>query len=201
MRTFENYYRRLAHVFASTFISYYFIPDDGYFGVFKKVLVLCLFLIALTFDMIRLRKKKIKIAGLRDYEENRLGSYVYFGLGTAILLIVFPQQIAIPCIVSASLIDPIFGELKRINISLSYILSFLLSFFIFYSTWLSSRYAVIISLVSALSINLCELKKFKYIDDDLLMQMIPGILISIILMILGENAMPRKIIYPILEVK
>ena len=201
MNSFDYWFRRSAHVFATTFISYYFFPDSGYIGILKRIIVLSLLIIFIVFDIARLKRKRYRLTGLRDYEENRIGSYVYFGIGTSILLLLFPQQIAIPCIVSAALADPVAGELRKINLKLSYLIVFMLSFFIFYSTWLTSPYAILISVTSSLSLTLSELKKFRYLDDDLLMQIVPALTILIFYLVLGKEIMPREIIFPLLEVR
>lgn len=201
MNSFDYWFRRSAHVFATTFISYYFLPDSGYIGILKRIIVLSLLIIFIVFDIARLKRKRYRLTGLRDYEENRIGSYVYFGIGTSILLLLFPQQIAIPCIVSAALADPVAGELRKINLKLSYLIVFMLSFFIFYSTWLTSPYAILISVISSLSLTLSELKKFRYLDDDLLMQIVPALTILIFYLVLGKEIMPREIIFPLLEVR
>ena len=201
MNSFDYWFRRSAHIFATTFISYYFLPDSGYIGILKRIIVLSLLIIFIVFDIARLKRKRYRLTGLRDYEENRIGSYVYFGIGTSILLLLFPQQIAIPCIVSAALADPVAGELRRINLKLSYLIVFMLSFFIFYSTWLTSPYAILISVISSLSLTLSELKKFRYLDDDLLMQIVPALTILIFYLVLGKEIMPREIIFPLLEVR
>lgn len=201
MNSFDYWFRRSAHIFATTFISYYFLPDSGYIGILKRIIVLSLLIIIIALDIARLKRKRYKLTGLRDYEENRIGSYVYFGIGTSILLLLFPQQIAIPCIVSAALADPVAGELRKINLKLSYLIVFMLSFFIFYSTWLTSPYAILISVTSSLSLTLSELKKFRYLDDDLLMQIVPALTILIFYLILGKEIMPREIIFPLLEVR
>ena len=201
MNSFDYWFRRSAHVFATTFISYYFLPDSGYIGILKRIIVLSLLIIIIALDIARLKRKRYRLTGLRDYEENRIGSYVYFGIGTSILLLFFPQQIAIPCIVSAALADPVAGELRKINLKLSYLIVFMLSFFIFYSTWLTSPYAILISVISSLSLTLSELKKFRYLDDDLLMQIVPALTILIFYLILGKEIMPREIIFPLLEVR
>ena len=201
MNSFDYWFRRSAHIFATTFISYYFLPDSGYIGILKRIIVLSLLIIFIVFDIARLKRKRYRLTGLRDYEENRIGSYVYFGIGTSILLLLFPQQIAIPCIVSAALADPVAGELRRINLKLSYLIVFMLSFIIFYSTWLTSPYAILISVISSLSLTLSELKKFRYLDDDLLMQIVPALTILIFYLVLGKEIMPREIIFPLLEVR
>ena len=201
MKEFGHWYRRMAHIAASSFVSYYLLPDDGWIGILKKVMVLSLLLACLIFDLVRLKGRGYRFFCLRGYEEGRVGSYVYFVIGTAILLLLFPQQIAIPCIISASLVDPVVGEVRRFNHNLSYIVAFAISFLIFYSAWLTSPYAILVSLISAAVLVLSELKKFRYIDDDLLMQIAPALVMLLLYIILGNGIIPRKLILPLVGVK
>lgn len=198
---FEHWYRRMAHIAASSFVSYYLLPDDGWIGISKKVAILFLLLACLIFDLVRLKGRGYRFFCLRRYEEERVGSYVYFVIGTVILLLIFPQQIAIPCIISASLIDPVVGEVRRFKHNLSYIVAFAISFLIFYSAWLTSPCAIPVSLISAAVLVLSEFKKFRYMDDDLLMQIAPAIVMLLLYIILGEGIMPRKLILPLVGVK
>jgi len=72
----------------------------------------------------------------------------------------------------------------------------LLSFFIFFSTWLSSPIALQIAVLGALSTTASEFVKSRYIDDDLLMQIVPAILMYIVYFYLGKEILPDRIIYP-----
>lgn len=199
MGEFIHWYRRLAHVSGSAIISYYMLPDGGWIGTAKKIFVIICVFIVIAIDIRRIRKGDIRISGLRDYEERRIGGYVYFGMGSAILLLFFPQQISIPCIVSTALADPLAGEMRKLGLIPASISSMLLSFFIFLSTWLSSPIALQIAVLGALSTTASEFVKSRYIDDDLLMQIVPAILIYGIYLFFGGKILPEKIIYPLVE--
>ncbi|KAA0014069.1 MAG: hypothetical protein FE037_02980 [Thermoplasmata archaeon] len=196
MGEFIHWYRRLAHVSGSAIISYYMLPDEGWIGLTKKLVVIFSVLLIIAVDVRRIRRRDIKISCLRDYEERRVGGYVYFGMGSAILLLFFPQQISIPCIVSTSLADPLAGEMRKWGLIPASVSSMLLSFFIFFSTWLSSPIALQIAVLGALSTTASEFVKSRYIDDDLLMQIVPAILMYIVYFYLGKGILPDRIIYP-----
>ncbi len=196
MGEFIHWYRRLAHVSGSAIISYYMLPDEGWIGLTKKLVVIFSVLLIIAVDVRRIRRRDIKISCLRDYEERRVGGYVYFGMGSAILLLFFPQQISIPCIVSTSLADPLAGEMRKLGLVPASVSSMLLSFFIFFSTWLSSPIALQIAVLGALSTTASEFVKSRYIDDDLLMQIVPAILMYIVYFYLGKEILPDRIIYP-----
>lgn len=199
MEEATHWYRRLAHVSGSAIVAYYFLPDDGWIGLTKRILVTLAVLVVIAIDIMRIKHAKLNISGLRDYEKGRIGSYVYFGIGSSILLLLFPQQITIPCIVSTSLVDPLAGEMRKVNPFLSYLSSLLLAYFIFLSTWISSPYSIYIALLGASSLTLSELVKIECLDDNLLMQLIPAILILLTVVIFGENVLPREMILPLVE--
>ncbi len=200
MKGFIHWYRRLAHVSGAAIVSYYMLPEEGWIGTAKKLFVIISVLVVIAIDVRRIRKGDIRISGLRDYEERRIGGYVYFGIGSAILLLLFPQQITIPCIVSTSLVDPLAGEMRKLGLIPASVSSMLLSFFIFFSTWLSSPIALQIAVLGALSTTASEFVKSRYIDDNLLMQIIPAILIYIIYLFLGGEILPERIIYPLVRI-
>jgi len=197
MEGFERWYRRSAHVFATVSISYYFISDAGIMGFAKRFLIVSILLTLVLLDLYRM-KRAISPSGFREYETSRFGSYIYFGIGTCILLLLFPQQIAIPCIVSSALVDPVIGEVRRKHFLLAYLLGFGIGFLIFYSVWLTSEISIQVSLISASLLVLSELKKNRYLDDDLLTQIVPAIFLIIIYFLMGPSILPREIIPDIL---
>jgi len=56
-----------------------------------------------------------------------------------------------------------------------------------------------IAVLGALSTTASEFVKSRYIDDDLLMQIVPAILIYGIYLFFGGKILPEKIIYPLVE--
>ncbi|HDO19596.1 MAG TPA: dolichol kinase [Thermoplasmatales archaeon] len=200
------WYRRALHAFASIFIAYYLLPDHGEWSVVKKIAVILSISIFTALEIYRIISKRNLLFGLRDYEKNRFGSYLYFGIGAAVLLLLFEQQISIPCIVSASLIDPVAGEMRKRGALYAYALSVTLSFAIFLVVWYNSPspFSIIVPLIAALAITAGEFKKSKLLDDDLVMQILPAVVIAIlyylVMQIYGISILPDKIIYPIFGV-
>jgi hypothetical protein len=143
-------------------------------------------LIIVTFLEILRLKGKISsdhFFGLRVYEKNRVGSYIFFAVAILILLRFFPQQIAIPCILCACLADPIMGEIRnRFNIKYVYIFGFLICMLFFIVTWYKAdvRLLIITSIIGAIGAVIGETKKFRWIDDDFMIQMVPAVMLMII---------------------
>jgi len=114
-----NVIRRMCHILASLSVLYYFF-GDGLFGLPKEILIfIALSIVPLTIDTLRLRFGW-RILGIRDHEKDRMASYVWFTHGSLILILICPQQIAVPVIIAASWGDPIIGEIRRFRRSIAF---------------------------------------------------------------------------------
>ena len=204
-KTFSHWYRRAIHAFSAIFLVYYIFPDVYWITVTKKCVVILTVAVFAVFEVMRIRKliKNRKIFGLREYEENRFGSYLYFGIGAAILLLFFPQQIAIPSILGAAFVDPAIGELRgKTGKMTAYIAGFTLSLFFFSFTWFNAPFPFpfIAPVIGASGAVVGEIKKFRWVDDDLLIQLIPAVLLGILYLLtslFGVTFLPSEIIHPL----
>ena len=196
-----HWYRRVFHAFGASFLLYYMLPNVDWINVLKFWVPPIVVAIAITLEVLRL-KGKISgnhFFGLRMYEQNRIGSYLFFAVAVLILLRFFPQQIAIPCILCACLADPIMGELRhRFGKKEVYIVGFLVCLLFFMVTWYKAdiRLMVLVAVVGAFGAVIGETKKFWWLDDDFMIQMAPAVLLLLIWF--GAPAMgfdlPSKII-------
>lgn len=182
-----HWYRRVFHAFGASFLVYYMLPSDvEWIDLLKFWVPLLIIVFALVLECLRLKGKidSSHFFGLRMYEKNRVGSYLFFGVAILILLRFFPQQIAIPCILCACIADPIMGEVRyRFGRKNVYILGFLVCMFFFMVTWYKAdvRVMLLVSIVGATGAVVGETKKFWWLDDDFMIQMIPAVLLLIIL--------------------
>jgi len=201
-----HWYRRVFHTFGACFVIYYLVPENIDWMQFLKFwLPPILVIIALSLELLRIKGflSSNHFFGLRYYEQKRLGSYVYFAVGALLLLIFFPQQIAIPCILCASLGDPIIGEARiRFNKKIAYLLGFIVCLFFFMIAFYKSNIILFIfaSFIGATGALIGEIKKFTYIDDDFMIQILPAVLLGLIwisLPYLGLSE-PDIIIHPLI---
>jgi len=109
-----HWFRRVFHTFAASFLIYYMLPDEPWITTLKTFLAVGIVVFVFILEYLRIKGKirNSNFFGLRIYEEKRPASYVYFGVALCILLVFFPQQIAIPCILCACFSDPIIGEIR-----------------------------------------------------------------------------------------
>jgi len=180
-----HWYRRVFHTFSASFIFYYMLPNIYWINLVKiwVPVVLLIFIFILEYLRINGKVNSNHFFGLRMYEEKRVSSYLFFGIAVFILLLFFPQQIAVPCILCASIADPIMGEIRhRYGEKKVYVVGFLVCALFFFVTWYKAdfRILIIVSLIGAAGAVIGETKKLKLLDDDFMIQMVPAILLLII---------------------
>ena len=197
-----HWYRRVFHTFGASFLVYYLLPDFEWINFFKFWIPILLVSFALFLECLRLKGKidSVNFFGLRMYEKKRFGSYLYFGVGVLILLLFFPQQIAVPCILCACIVDPIMGELRNIvGKKQVYIIGFLICMVLFLITWHKANIWImfLVSIVGAAAAVLSEVNKLWWLDDDFTIQIVPAVLLLIIWIIISYFgfAPPEPIIY------
>jgi len=199
-----HWYRRVFHAFGASFLFYYMLPDEEWINFLKLWIPPAIIAFALLLEILRLKGKisSEHFFGLRFYEKNRIGSYVFFAVAILILLTFFPQQIAIPCILCACIADPVMGEIRfHFNMKYVYITGFLICMSFFMIAWYKADIFVmfLVSITGAWGAVIGETKKFWWLDDDFMIQILPAILILIIWIILpyfGIDIPQENIIYP-----
>jgi len=199
-----HWFRRVFHTFASCFLVYYLLPDDPWITTLKILIAVGIVVFVIILEYLRIKEIicNSNFFGLRRYEEKRPASYVYFGLALLILLVFFPQQIAIPCILCACFSDPIMGEIRhRFGKKEAYIGGFLICMFFFLITWntVNVSILILISILGASAAVIGEAKKFWLIDDDFMIQILPAVIIFSVWQILlfgGIDILPAELIPP-----
>ena len=199
-----HWYRRVFHTFGTSFLVYYMLSSDvEWIRVLKIWIPLLIITSLFLLEYMRLKGKidSNHFFGLRMYEKNRVGSYLFFGVAILILLWFFPQQIAIPCILCACLADPIMGEVRyRFGGKNVYIIGFSMCMFFFVITWYKAGIWIVLlaSVVGAVGAVIGETKRFWWLDDDFMIQMVPAVLLLIIWVSAPHIGfgLPDKIIYP-----
>ncbi|UCH87923.1 MAG: hypothetical protein JSV49_06540 [Thermoplasmata archaeon] len=200
-------------------LIYYMFPE--YVFGYPTLLFLFIFFVVLPIiiEIIRL-KKNIRIFGLREHEQHHVASYVWFTCGAVLLIALFPQQIAAPCILGAAIGDVVLGVTRDLRRRYTFSFTFLILLLIF----LIFMYNMILAIVAAGIILVSESVEFriksqlkpqlfysrskkrvsKYrkffeiifkTDDDFMMQVIPAISLAVIYFIFGWHYMPPELIH------
>jgi dolichol kinase len=199
-----HWYRRVFHAFGASFLIYYIFPADTWIQNLKMLIAVLLVAGVGILEVLRIQGKidSSTFFGLRIYETKRPGSYLYFGLAILILLLAFPQQIAIPCILCACFADPLIGETRQIQgKNKAYLIGFAVCFLFFIVTWYTAdiRILVLVSFVGAMGALIGETRKCWWLDDDFLIQMTPAALLLIIWIgarSVGVDILPEPLLHP-----
>jgi dolichol kinase len=199
-----HWFRRVFHTFAASFLFYYLLPDDEWITFIKivvPIIIVCC-MVGVEYRRLGGTIDHQRFFGLRSYEKKRPASYLYFGIAVLLLFLLFPQQIAIPCVLCASFTDPIIGETRYyLGKNKAYVIGFIVSLCFFLITWYRADWwaLVLVSLIGATGAVIGEAKKLRFIDDDFMIQMLPAFLLFVLwqgLLQIGINMLPPPIIYP-----
>ncbi len=127
----------------------------------------------------------LPIPALRAYEHHRPAGYVYWGAALALLVAFFPESFAVSALIAASVADVIAGELRR-GWKMSGGRSRAIGVFLPFTAvagallfWLSPEGAVLSLLLGATGAVLAaavEGRVMGWLDDDLLMPILPALL-------------------------
>ena len=169
----EQIYRRFNHTIAACFVIYFLFPSE-ILTLQRSYYIILFWILVISVEMARLTKG-IKILGMRDYEKDRIASFVWFASGSCLLLGfyemgIFPQSLVIATIIMAAYTDPVIGEAnKRWGDKNGIICGLVCSFAIYQFVIGVFIYSIIGCIVAVIS----ERPKIKWFDDDLAMQIIP----------------------------
>ena len=170
--------RRFVHVLTGLGPAYYLIPQNIAPGLQRETALVILLLFILAFESVRIQLS-LRIIGLRAYESSRLSGFAWAFLGIATVVIFFKPYIAVPCLISMALMDPLAGEMRArgssrlpdIILPASFLI-FIVSFLLF-GIGLST--AIPLALAGSVVSWLSEKVKFKPVDDDYLMSVLPAL--------------------------
>ena len=198
-----HWFRRVFHTFGASFLFYYMLPDVDWINLLKFWIPVFIIIFIFVLEYLRIKGKinSNHFFGLRMYEKNRIGSYVFFGVAIFILLLFFPQQIAVPCILCASIADPVMGEVRhRFDEKKVIVTGFFICMFFFIVTWYKADLVItlLVSVVGAFGAVIGETNTISWLDDDFLIQMVPAVMVLILFLIAGYfgYVLPDPIIHP-----
>jgi dolichol kinase len=147
-------------------------------------LLMAFFVGVSIFETIRLWKG-ITFFGLRPHEKNQIASFAWAAAGVTLLLWLFPEDIASGALVAMALVDPLAGELRcsgyrdKVTVSVSFVAYFAL--FLAASAFVGDRDVgvyIVLAIVGGIVAIPSERFKFRYVDDDFLMLVLPALATS-----------------------
>jgi len=103
--------RRGIHLISGLVVIYYLFPDTFLYLPGKLWLIILLGLVPLLIELIRLRGGLL-LFGQRGYEKTNIGSFAWALWASGALMLVLPQQIALPVILIYTVMDPVISEIR-----------------------------------------------------------------------------------------
>ena len=166
-------YRRFNHTVAACFVIYFLFPEK-ILGLDRIYLVFTFWFGVLLIEYFRLNKV-FTLDGMRDYESSRVAGFVWFATGTCFILLfyeigVFPKVFAISTIIMASYADPVIGEMNSRYGTRGGFIGGLITSFVIYQLLIG---VLFYSLIGSIVAVIIEKPKFRWLDDDLLIQIFP----------------------------
>jgi len=173
-------YRRFNHTVAACFVIYFLFPN--YILGFDRVYLVGIFWISIILIEYFRLNGAFTLDGMRDYEDTRIAGFVWFATGTCMILFfyemgIFPEIFAVSTIIMASFVDPLIGEVNRKYGDKEGILAGLIGSFVIYQMILG---VLFYSFVGSVVAVIVERPKFKWLDDDLLIQIFPIMVMTIL---------------------
>ncbi len=169
-------FRRVFHILSPAFLAYYLIPETLVDGITRMGVSVLFVGTALCIEIARIALG-IRLLGLRPYEGQRVSAYAQGLLGLAFgLFVIRDPRIVVPVFLGMAWIDP-FAALcrksgwSRIVPTGAYLGLFLGTTLIMKSFALPN--ALLFALAATATAMLMEGPKFRQIDDDLLLQVVP----------------------------
>ncbi len=183
--------RRLVHLLIALAPVYYLLPEDlPVVGLDRWVLLIAFFAMVAAIEAIRL-PKGILVFGMRPHEKNQIASFVWAAAGITAALWLFPHDIATATLIGMAFVDPLAGELRLHAVATSprlmastvtYLGICLVVLVLAQDRGLSTT--LLMSSIGAVVAVASEHFKSRYLDDDFLMLVAPGIVMTALALIL-----------------
>lgn len=168
-------FRRVSHGLLCLSLGYYFVPIE-----FSVPIVVALSLSVGVMEAFRI-STKTGFFGIAEFERTTIAGYAYSIWGASLLLLFFDKGVAVPCICGMALVDPLSGELRRkcplsVSIGISSIAYF--GIVVLVSAFLGPNGLIVASVATPVAI-ISEVVYVRYLNDDILMLILPAIAASI----------------------
>ena len=184
--------RRLVHCLVALAPLYYLLPVElPGVPVRRWHLLIAFFVLVMAFEALRLRRG-VTFLGLRPHERHSIASFAWAAAGITAALWLMPMEIATPVLIGMGLVDPMIGEMRRIGASPPFrvllpLVVYAVICIVTLSLMVEGQAGAIIAisvLGAALAIGAERLRLPGGIDDDFLMIVVPGSMMSIMWLVI-----------------
>ena len=177
-------FRRAFHIASPIFLAYYLLPEDLGGGISRTAATFLFLGTAACVEIARIALG-IRLFGMRPYEGQRVSAYAQGALGLAFgLFVIQDLRIVVPVFLGMAWIDPLAAFCRshgwsRVVPTVGYFGLFLGTVLLMKAFSLSN--ALLFSTAACAAAMLMEGPKIPQVDDDLLMQVVPMVVMYYLL--------------------
>ncbi|HXQ94052.1 MAG TPA: hypothetical protein VN864_02635 [Thermoplasmata archaeon] len=184
----DRIWRRFLHGLGALAVLYLIIPSNAFVLVPTEAVLLAALELILVLELLR-HFRGWELPTIRPYERDRIASYVWYAIALTVALVAFPRPVAAAVIIGTALVDPLLGELRlRFARPAGSILPGVAAYavvagvaFVVFGPW-SGPVVVGLALLTAVVAVAVEWPTWGTVDDDLAMTIVPGAVLSAILL-------------------
>ncbi len=182
----DRAWRRIMHCLGSAILLYYVLPHDLYRGfTLEDVLFLGLTLV-LILEALRWIGSA-ELPTIREYEQRRVASYVFFAVALVAAVVLFPEPIAVVVILGTAFVDPLIGELRLSPRWSATYPWFPLAVYVMLGAGalvlvvhLPAFPAVVAAGIAGVVALAVERPRIRNFDDDIAMTLVPGVVLLLL---------------------
>ena len=179
----DQVWRRVVHGSGAFVLVYFVMPVDFFLIAPKEVMLLVALAAAGVIEVFRLGFGT-SVPTIRGYEARRPASYMFYAVALVIAVLLFPEPIAAAVVLGTAIVDPLAGELRarpagrRLQVALP---------FVVYAGMAGPALALVggwpwataltLGLVAAAVAIAVERWRFRWVDDDLTMTVVPALVL------------------------
>jgi len=179
----DRAWRRCLHAAGLAVLLYYVLPPN-LFGIPNADALLVALAAVLGLEAGRWAVG-IELPTLRPHEESRPASFAYFAVGLVIAVLFFPEPVGVAVVAGAALVDPLIGELRRSSwrdraypaLPIAVYAVIAAASFRWVGAMALPAAVLLGGLASVLAVA-AEYPRLRYLDDDLLMVVVPGLVLT-----------------------
>ncbi len=180
----DRAWRRILHLLGLLVLLYYVVPPDFFVVLSTKEVLILVLAAALVVEASR-HLLRVEVPLIRPVEEDRVASYVYFAVALVAAVLILPMAIATVVAVGTSVFDPLVGEMRlsrryaRYYPGVPVVLYALMAGGVLaaLTPW-GPLEVVVLALLGAIVAIASEAPKYRWLDDDLAMTLLPGLLLA-----------------------
>ena len=184
----DRIWRRFLHGLGALAVLYLILPSNAFVIVPTEVVLLAALELILVLEFLR-HVRAWELPTIRPYERDRIASYVWYAIALTVALLAFPRPVAAAVIVGTALVDPLLGELRsRFARPVASLLPGVATYsvlagvsFAVFGGWPTAPLLGLAVLGGLVAVGV-EWPTWGTFDDDLAMTLIPGAVLSAILL-------------------